>query len=305
MPAIFLSWVGSLWAFSPQGEALADRILLSTLSTQYEQALRQADTLVLEDSAVGGFFQAMIRISRYDDLGDTLDLDSSKEILEGHVWSEPFWESLRRFQLGYIQTVTGHTLSAALTTRKAAQGFAKISLLDAQGFYAIYEYYLEDVTSWIPFQTDRRPELLKVLDSAARQSRWFGSLFSTSLVWMLFDRKDFVEALTIVDALLLRYPEHPVFLQMRADMLFRLRRYPEAAALYLQSAENYSKRAPGSVRWWSAAGNLVRIYYAMGDSSAMRLWQKPFGEARFTRIRPWMPQSLLESLEKANMIPSE
>ena len=71
---------------------------------------------------------------------------------------------------------------------------------------------------------------------------------------------------------------------------------------YEQSAADYTQRSPNSVRWWSAVGNLVRIYASLGDSTRTHLWQAHFSEPRFNPIRPWMPASLMESLQKSGRI---
>ena len=288
---------------APSRDVLCSRVLANTLSAQYSLAQAQADSIAAIDPGAGVFFRNMVRISRFDDLGDTLDLLRSGVALDSTPLKDPFWESLRLFQLGYVKAELHSTIAAALTTRKAAQIFKTMPSLDAKAFYAIYAYYMEGATAWVPFTTDRRAEMLTTLEAASISSRWYWPLFSTSLAWMYFDRKEYDKALHIVERSLQRSPNHPVFSQMKGDMLFRLNRYPEAAQVYEASAAQYAVRAPYSIRWWSAAGNLMRIYAAMHDTARLAKWQGYFRDPRFERVRPWMPHSLLKALDDANLLP--
>jgi tetratricopeptide (TPR) repeat protein len=293
------------WTISSASEtdALADRVLHNALLTQYSLALAQAESLSVVDAPRGLFFTSMVLLSRYDDLGDTLALLKAKILLEREPLQDPFFESLRLFQMGYIQAELGSNVSAALTTRKAAKGFLGLASTDALGFYSIYQYYLDGSMAWVPFRTDKRPQMLATLEKARKESRWYWPLFSTSLTWIYFDRKEYKQALRVVEDALARYPNHPVFLQMKADMLFRMKRYREAADLYEQSATFYNTRAPLSVRWWSAAGNLVRIYHALQQQKQVEHWQAPFRKAQFQAIRPWLPASLLNDLAEKELLP--
>lgn len=284
-------------------EALPQRILAYTLSQRYDAAMRAADSLIPSNPAHASFFQNMVRLSRFDDLGDTNDLQRARQSLERAPFTEPFWEALRLFQLGFVKAEQKQSLGAALTTRKAAKVFAGMPSLEAKAFYAIYAYYLDGATTWLPFKSDHRLEHIASLERAQAESTYFWPLFATSLVWMRFDRKEYPLALRLVEGMLARAPAHPVFLQMKADMLFRLGRYPEAAQLYEQSALDYARRSPGSIRWWSAAGNLVRIYAAQGDSLRLQKWQAHFAKPAFSKIRPWLPASLMDSLESSQLLP--
>ena len=301
---IFLFFSNCAWLFASatSTDSLTARILAHTLATQYHQAEQEADSLWNIDKDRGAFFRTMVHLSRYDDLGDTLELMRSKIFLDTVQVRNPFWNSLRLFQLGYAEAELHSNVAAALSTRKAEQGFAQYSSLEARAFQAIYGYYMDQATAWIPFKADQRAHYLLILDSASQGSSSFWPLFATSLGWMHFDRKEFAQGLTVAERALQRAPQHPVFTQMRADMLFRLGRYAEAAQLYTQSANDYAQRSPNSVRWWSAAGNLVRIYAALGDSTRMHQWQAHFHEPRFQAVRPWMPASLMESLEKSGRL---
>lgn len=301
-PLILLCALGCTMAAPASVDDLSQRILANTLATHYPLAAAQADSLQALDAERGCFYRAMVRLSQFDDLGDTLVLAKAKQIVESCTPGQQFWESLRLFQLGFIQAENGSTMNAALTTRKAAKGFLEEGTLEARGFHSIYAYYLDGATAWIPFTTDRRPSLLKTLDSARLVSPTFWPLFSTSLAWMYFDRKEYQLALRVVEQALTRCPGHPVYFQMKGDMFFRLKRYEEAAAVYEQSLRDYSRRAHGSVRWWCAAGNLLRIYHAMGRQGQVKQGQQAFQSADFAKVRPRMPASLVKALEDADLI---
>lgn len=245
----------------------------------------------------------MVQLSRFDDLGDTLSLGKAQKRLESCTPQEPFWEALRLFQLGYVQAESGSSVSAALTTRKAAQNFLTLGTLEARGFHAIYAYYMEGATAWVPFRKDDRSAFLQTLDSARIHSDRFWPLFTTSEVWILFDRHEYQKALSIVEWALVRSPKHPVFCQMKGDMLYRLKRFAEAASIYEQSVQDYSQRAPQSVRWWSAAGNLLRIYAALGDKARVANWQSKFKDPSFEQVEDRMPASLMDALQDAKLLP--
>jgi len=284
-------------------DSLAERILTRTLQCHYAEAAMTADTLTKLEAARGAFFSNMVRLSRFDDLGDTNELLRARQTLENATWPDPFWESLRMFQLGFVKSEQGDKVSAGWTTRKAAKGFAQIPTQESRAFYAIYAYYMEGATAWVPFASDNRTQMLRTLDSAAHSKSLFWPLFSTSLTWMRFDRKEYSQALTLVDFALQRAPSHPVYTQMRADMLFRLQRYPEAATLYEQSALHYAQSSPGCIRWWCAAANLLRIYAAQKDTAKLQSWQAKFQSPAFAKIRKWMPASLIDALEDQDLLP--
>lgn len=278
-------------------DSLADRILTNTLQRQYGIATQQAESLTILDEGRGHFFKAMVALSRFDDLGDTTSLKNIAGQLEKKSFSNSWWEALRLFQLGFCKASMGSTTSAAWNTRKAAKIFAEGKTLESRAFAAIYGYYMEGVTAWMPFSEDQRPQMLRTLDSARYQSRWYWPLFATSLAWMHFDRKEYGKGLAIANDALRRAPGHPVFQQMKGDMLYRLGRREEARKVYEKSLAEYSQRAPGSVRWWSAGGNLWRMAHESGDLPTAQLWKARFESPEFKPLRPWMPESLMKALE--------
>ena len=93
-----------------------------------------------------------------------------------------------------------------------------------------------------------------------------------------------------------------MLLQIKADMLYKLRRYKEAAAIYEKSASDYRARAGKSIRYWCAVMNLVRIYADKGDTQKMEAWRKELSDPEFARWRHWMPASLVDDLEARKLL---
>ena len=272
-----------------------------SMALDYAGAMELAKKVRASDDGVGCVLENIVRVSRYDELGDTTALITAGTNLEKCA-STGLWEALRKFELGYVQTETGHSVKGAMTTRSAAKLFEESQEQDARAFYAIYAYYIDKSFSWVPFKSDRRSEYLAVLDSASTQSKRFWPLFLTSLVWMHYDKGDFNAGLKLSLRGLAKAPNHPVLLQVKADMLYRLRRYKEAAAIYEKNAADYFVRTGKSIRYWCAAMNLVRIYADMGDKDGAARWQKVLADPVFKQMRHWMPGSLVDDLESRGVL---
>lgn len=269
---------------------------------QYDRALEFAEGIAALDLGVGCVWKNIILISRYDDLGDTLDiLKADEDLLQCNA--RGLWGTLRDFERGYTQSALGHSIKGALNTRAAAKIFGATDDPDALAFFAVYAYYVDQSLSWVPFFSDDREKYVEDLQERALNSGLFWPLFSTSLVWIYYDREEFSKALLLTDQVLLRYPEHPVFLQIRADMLYRLKNYGEAAAIYEKSARDYFERSGPSIRYWCAAMNLVLIYDDMGNIEKRDLWRKKLDDDAFRALKRWLPGSLFQSLKSKKLFP--
>ena len=280
---------------------LAEKMTERSMALDYDGALSLAKQIRAKDAGVGCVLENVVLVSRYDDLGDTLSLLRAGANLE-KCTSSGLWEALRKFEIGYVQNETGHSVKGAMTTRSAAKLFEESGEQEARAFYAIYAYYVDKSFSWVPFKSDRRAEYLAVLDSASSSSKRFWPLFLTSLVWMYYDKGDFNAGLKLSLRGLSKAHDHPVLLQVKADMLYRLRRYREAAAIYEKSAADYRARTGRSIRYWCAAMNLVRIYADQGDAQKAEAWRKELSDPEFAKWRHWMPASLVDDLEKRDML---
>ena len=281
--------------------SLMAQVTERSMALDYGGAMELAKRVRSKNEGVGCVLENIVRVSRYDDLGDTAALQTAGVNLEKCA-SAGLWEALRKFELGYVQSETGHSVKGAMTTRSAAKLFEDSPEQEARAFYAIYAYYIDKSFSWVPFKSDRREEYIAVLDSAASLSKRFWPLFLTSLVWMHYDAGDFNAGLKLALRGLSKVPNHPVLLQVKADMLYRLKRYKEAAAIYEKSAADYLSRTGKSIRYWCAVMNLVRIYADMGDTARVDAQKKLLDDPVFVKMKNWMPGSLMDDLSKRGFV---
>lgn len=286
----------------PQKQAeLWERATSATMALQYDEALKVARELRAENKGVGCILEGVVRISVYDDKGDTASLFHAGRSLE-KCEASGLWEALRLFEIGYVQGETGHSVKGALKTRSAAKVFEDSDELEARAFYAIYAYYVDQSFSWVPFKSDKREQYLSVLDSAVKVSKRFWPLFLTPLVWMHYDREEYDAGLRLAERGLSLAPQNPVMLQIKADMLYRLKRYEEAAAIYEKSAAGYMERTGTSIRYWCSVLNLIRIYHDWGKLDKAALWRQKLDSPKFRALEKWMPGSLMNDLEKRDLI---
>ena len=300
--AVGMSFADNLsFALSPTQNALAEQITQKTMELNYVEAFNLARKLRLENDGVGCLFQNIIHISLYDDKGDTASLKVAAKNLES-CKTDGLWEALRNFEIGYVLTETGHSVKGAMQTRSAAKMFEESPELDAQAFYAIYAYYVDNSLGWLPFKSDNREAYLKTLNEASLKSKSFWPLFLTPLIWIYYDRKDFQKGLELAEHGLKKAPNHPIMLQIKADMLYRLKRYGEAAAIYEQSAAHYLERTGKTIRYWCSVLNLIRIYHDAGDSAKADEQRKKLDDPEYKKQKKWMPGSLMDDLNDRNLL---
>ncbi|MCF0215586.1 MAG: hypothetical protein HUK21_03840 [Fibrobacteraceae bacterium] len=271
------------------------------MALKYSEALTTAKKVGAVNKGVGCILESIVRVSMYDDKGDTASLIRAGKDLENCDVSG-MWNALRKFEMGYIQNETGHSVKGAMQTRSAAKIFEDSKELEPRAFYAIYAYYIDQSFSWVPFKSDRRKEYLSTLDSATINSSRFWPLFLVPLIWMHYDNGNFEKGLKLSERGLQKAPNHPVMLQIKADMLYRLKRYSEAASIYEASASDYLERTGKSIRYWCSILNLIRIYHDAGNSEKKSLYQKKIKDPEFESLKHWMPGSLMGDLKKRNLI---
>ncbi|PWJ63386.1 MULTISPECIES: hypothetical protein [unclassified Fibrobacter] len=288
-------------ALSESQMALWDKVTSLTVSLKYGEAMEAAKQFRKVDDGAGCVLENVVRISMYDDKGDTTALLKAGRQLES-CKAEGLWEALRKFEFGYVQTETGHSVKGAMTTRSAAKMFEESDELDAKAFFAIYAYYIDQSFSWLPFKSDNRAAYLKTLDEASLKSTRFWLLFLTPLVWMYYDKEDFATGLKLCDRGLSKAPNHPVLLQMKADMLYRMKRYNDAASIYEASAVSYEKRTGKSIRYWCAVLNLIRIYHDGGNPEKSGAWKNKLDDPSYKALENWMPGSLMSDLKKRDLL---
>ncbi len=286
----------------PAGEGdLWVRATSSTMALRYGDAMEAAKKLRATNEGAGCVLENIVRISLYDDKGDTTALIKAGKLLEG-CKTEGLWDALRRFEIGYVQGETGHSVKGAMTTRSAAKVFEDSEELEARAFFAIYAYYIDKSFSWVPFKSDNREQYLATLDIASKKSERFWPLFLTPLIWMHYDKEDFGTGLKLAERGLSRAPGNPVMLQIKADMLYRLKRYDEAAEIYEKSAADYRERTGESIRYWCSVLNLVRIYHDAGKPEKAEQWRKRLDSPGYRALKGWMPGSLTDDLEKRKLL---
>ena len=289
------------FALTPAQNELAEKVTQKTMELNYVEAFNLARKLRLENDGVGCVFQNIIRVSMYDDKGDTTSLKVAAKNLET-CKTEGLWDALRNFEIGYVLTETGHSVKGAMQTRSAANQFEDAKDYESKAFYAIYAYYVDNSFGWLPFKSDNRESYLKILDSGSLRSARFWPLFLTPLIWMHYDRKDFKTGLSLAERGLKKAPNHPVMLQIKADMLYRLERYDEAASIYEQSAADYLVRTGKSIRYWCSVLNLIRIYHDAGDEAKSSEQRKKLDDPDFQKLKKWMPASLVDDLKDRKLI---
>ena len=273
----------------------------ATMALRYGDAFEISKQLRSRNEGAGCVLENVVRISVYDDKGDTASLIKAGTLLES-CKTEGLWDALRRFEIGYVQGETGHSVKGAMTTRSAAKAFEESRELEARAFFAIYAYYIDKSFSWVPFKSDNRELYLATLDSASQKSERFWPLFLTPLIWMHYDKEDFTTGLKLAERGLKRAPNHPVMLQIKADMLYRLKKYDEAAGIYERSAADYLKRTGMSIRYWCSVLNLIRIYSDKGDRAKAEQWRKTLDDPKYNELKAWMPGSLMDDLKKRKLI---
>ncbi len=277
------------------------KVTTLTMALDYKGAMEEAKAFRAMNDGAGCVLENVVRISRYDDRGDTTALIQAGKLLE-NCKADGLWDALRKFEIGYVQNETGHSVRGAMTTRSAAKMFEESDELDAKAFYAIYAYYIDQSFSWLPFKSDNRKAYLATLDEASRKSERFWPLFLTPLVWMYYDKEDFGISLELIERGLSKASGHPVLLQMKADMLYRQKRYEEAAKIYEGSAQSYMKRTGPSIRYWCAVLNLIRIYHDWGKLEKSREWKDRLGDPAYKALKKWMPGSLVDDLKDKKLL---
>ena len=262
-----------LFFFSFSFSANAEKVLEYVYKTEYGKAFSE----ISEEDSSACVLNGIIYISRFDDLGDTLDLDTASYILK-ICKSNDFWEPIRHYQNALLSSILGKTIKSFMQARTAAQIFEKRTDTDSKAFYAIYGYA-------VSFSKSIKNTYLADLKAGFEQSKMFSPVFGNSLIWYLYEEKKYAEALDIANALLKRYSEHPVILQTKADMLFKLGKVDEAVTIYKQSEQFYAERAPNGIRYWCAVANLAKM---TGDV----FWKEKLKSEEYILIKHWIPKGI-------------
>jgi tetratricopeptide (TPR) repeat protein len=269
-------------------QAVVEKAMLQ----DYDGAIKELRAL---EPSVACVLHGMILTSRFDDLGDTLDIQ--KAILQlNQCKAKKEWKALGQLQLGFALVQNGNSIKGALSTREAAQFFKDKESTDAKAFYAIYGYYLDQSLRHIPFVSDKRKKYIDDLKWGAENSKYFSYVFTSPLVWIYYDREEYEQALHLIEKVLKKFPRNRVFLQNKADMLYKLKRFDEAIQVYLFSVQEYYYDAPFSIRYWCAVANLVKIYRDKGDLEKSAHWREKLDDKAFIALKKWLDPSILSDL---------
>ena len=266
---MIILFIGVQAVFAGEPESI---VLENIYRTNYSRAFSEISSMAKDDSSKC-VLKGIAYVSRFDDLGDTLDLDSALLVLK-NCKTGGFWEPLRLYQISLVNSILGNTLKSILEARNAALIFEKLGDLDSKAFYAVYSYYN-------PFTDSKLEDLKNGFDN----SPLFSPIFGNTYMWILYDKKKYADALEIANTLLKRYPRHPIITQNRADMLFKLGKVQEAVSIYKESEALYAKRAPNSIRYWCAVANLAKM---TGDD----FWKEKLNSVEYKRIMHWMPEGI-------------
>lgn len=319
----------SAWFRSESGGAKIAEIATLTLNSDYSLADQKSRKMRNHQPEHPGacVLQAMNTLARYDDLGNPELLKTARNTLQGCAANlqkaldqaksntssnalsqseNQFWMGIIHFQDGYAATELGESLNGALSMRKGAKILETLQeYRDAQALHSIYGYYIDQLTkglSWMPWVDDNRDQYIGAIRDAALNSPYFSPLFATTLTWVYYDRQEYQKAMTLVSILRKKSPNHRVFEQMEADVLFRMGNFQQARNIYEQSLKKYSDVAPQSVRWFCAIGNLMRICQEQGDSTGVSKYQKLLQHPEWNNIKPFMPGSLVKDLERRKLL---
>ena len=250
---------------------LASLSFAGALEYAYQAEYGKAFGEISENDSSACVLKGIVFVMRFDDLGDVMDLHSALSILK-NCKTTSFWEPMRRYKIGLINSILGNTFKSIVETRGAALIFEKRSDMDSKAFYAIYAYYA-------PFVKFKKEDLI----NGFKHSDMFSFVFGNSLIWILYEEKKYEEALDVANALLKRYPEHPTLLQTKAEMLFYVGETEEAIAMFRQSEHLYTKRAPNSIRYWCAVSHLAKM-------TEDALWKEKLKSKEYNAIKRWMPK---------------
>lgn len=282
------------------------------LSGRYRQADSVASTLERTMRREGSLLRATVDLSAFSDLHEPARLESArlrlanleKDLAERTSARERFLAVLVLSQSSYLATLESRTLAAALSGRKAAslaqelvdEGYQNPELQGILGGYLFWKAQsLGPLAS--AFGGDTRVKGLEWTTKAASSASPYREIFRTSLLWMHFERKEFVTALAVAQEARAILPENRLLRQAEGDVMFRLDRLGEALELYRTSFLEYRGLEPLPANRIAAAGNLARIHEALGHADSARAWIDTVDASRYTKVRRWLPPSLVRELE--------
>ncbi len=296
---------------NPQLDSLTRDLVLKTDQAKYTQSLQDIEVWQRWGIAPSWnrLFEAIVWVARYNDLGKKSDLSRAKKLLESLAKEDAFGDSLAKdrfgqallqIQIGFIEQAQGNSLSGIRHLRAGANQMEDLSFAEASGFYALYAYYLNQATTWIPFVSDESQAYLKTLLHLSQSSPYFKSLFANAAGWMLFDQKKFDEAIALIKPFS-EEKSNRVFHQMKADLLRRAGHHEEARKVYEENRARYQKvNAEFCDRDLAAWANLALLKSLEGDRKGALIEIENVRKI-ITQTTRELPPSLVDELEKEDL----
>ncbi len=284
---------------------------LSSLG-QYTAAESLAQKGELATSPEGKVLEAVVDLAHFADLHDLDALERARKALAASEASlqskssarERFLLAMTFSQASYLANLEERNLSAVLSGRKAANLCEELiqegyTSPDLHGILGGYLFWKAQSLGTIRFALggDTRDNGIEWTQQAVTAAGPFQEAYRTSLMWIRFERKEFVQGLALARAGLAAAPGNRLYRQAEGDMLFRLKRLPEALDTYRASWTEYAGLEKIPANRLAAAGNLVRIHEASGQADSARAWLDTLDAPRYTYVRKWLPPSLVRELE--------
>lgn len=275
------------------------------------------------------YFQGLVDLSRFNDLGDTAALwraeGSWQKLIQGQdsllqlkhhskkldEINNGIFLGLSELQLSYIDNLKGEKLRS---TRMGMKAISHLKLFpgiaEAIAAIALYNYYKADLlkgVNWVPFVHVDTLGPISQLETAIHHSRYLKNVFETSLLWLYYDQKKYAEGLIRINHFLDLYPQNRLYRQMKADFLFREGDSKNAKEIHESLYAEYARLKSASatvnfipIGYLSSLGNLIKINHAENQTKLMSeqllIWNSPEAQKNMS----WLPKSLKKEVEMLN-----
>jgi hypothetical protein len=304
-------------------EPAHDSLILAALDHIYRGEYDDADAALatLPGGPARAYFRGLVRVNRYEDLGDTAALFQAKALWDGldraadtaasprlRDPNYPLYRGLAELQLSYVASVTGERFQAARLGRKAVGLLRPLSgLAEAEAALALYDYYkaaLLKGVSWLPFVDADKERPLKRLEGAVPRSRYLRDVLQTSRLWILYDATRYDAGVPDIQAFLGRFPRNRAYRQMLADFRYRQGDLDGARSLheallseYQELGRKYPSPAYLPLGYLSSIGNLAKIDASQKRRDSLEKHLAVWNAAGYKETKKWLPASLVREVD--------
>jgi tetratricopeptide (TPR) repeat protein len=156
---------------------------------------------------------------------------------------------------------------AAVESGAASIGAFKRIIKIAPSFYpaylglGIFNYYIGQNLTWLPFFQDKRTEGIEQIRLSTKAGFPYSYVAKNSLCWILIDRDDYVAADSIASAVLADLPSNTMFIRLKARIALLQKDIPQATSWAKKLVGISEKRVP--VNW----SDLVSGYQILVSAS--------------------------------------